>query len=123
MSALHLLLPKPHASLHFSIRIRGFQKFIFRSLWKLYVMRLPIIKHLNEFIKNNDEDYLNEAIQVIEDLADAKGIKDEELEVMGELLSNMYGALEVRKLIADDGMSDKDALNAFMKRVVGSIEK
>lgn len=86
-------------------------------------MRLPIIKQLNEFVKKNDEDYISEAIQVLEDLAEAKGIKDEELEVMGELLSNMYGALEVRKLIEDQGMSDKDALNAFMKRVTGSIEK
>lgn len=59
----------------------------------------------------------------MEDLAEAKGIKDEELEVMGELLSNMYGALEVRKLIEEQGMSDKDALNTFMKRVTGAIEK
>jgi len=86
-------------------------------------MRLPVIKHLNEFVKENDEDYITEAIQVLENLAEAKGIKDEELEVMGELLSNMYGALEVHKLIEDEGMSDKDALNAFMKRVTGSIEK
>ena len=86
-------------------------------------MRLPIIKHLNEFIKENDEDFINEAIQVLEALAEAKGIKDEELEVMGELLSNMYGALEVRKLIEEQDMSDKDALNTFMKRVTGAIEK
>jgi len=86
-------------------------------------MRLPVIKHLNEFVKENDEDYINEAIQVLENLAEAKGIKDEELDVMGELLSNMYGALEVRKLIEEEGMSDKDALNAFMKRVTGSIDK
>jgi hypothetical protein len=86
-------------------------------------MRLPIIKHLNEFVKENDEDYITEAIQVLENLAEAKGIKDEELDVMGELLSNMYGALEVRKLIEEEGMGEKDALNAFMKRVTGSIEK
>ena len=86
-------------------------------------MRLPIIKHLNEFVKENDEDFIHETIQVLEALAEAKGIKDEELEVMGELLSNMYGALEVQKLISEDGMSDKDALNAFMKRVQGAIEK
>lgn len=101
------------------------QKFLFqcRPLYKIRIMRLPIIKHLNEFVKENDADFIEEAIAVIEDLAEAKGIKDEELEVMGELLSNMYGALEVRKLINDEGMSDKDALNAFMKRVTGAIEK
>ena len=84
-------------------------------------MRLPIIKHLNEFVKENDADYIEEAIAVIENLAEAKGIKDEELEVMGELISNMYGALEVQKLINEEGMSDKDALNALMKRVQGAI--
>ena len=86
-------------------------------------MRLPIIKHLNEFVKENDADYIEEAITVLEALAEAKGIKDEELEVMGELLSNMYGALEVRKLIEEQNMADKDALNTFMKRVTGAIEK
>jgi hypothetical protein len=86
-------------------------------------MRLPIIKHLNEFVKDNDEDFIHETIAVLENLAEAKGIKDEELDVMGELLSNMYGALEVRKLIEEQGLSDKDALNTFMKRVTGAIEK
>jgi len=86
-------------------------------------MRLPVIKHLNEFVKKNDEDYITEAIEVLENLAEAKGIKDEELDVMGELLSNMYGALEVRKLVEDEGMDDKEALNAFMKRVTGSVGK
>jgi len=85
-------------------------------------MRLPIIKHLNEFIKENDADYIEEAIAVIENLAEAKGIKDTELEVMGELISNMYGALEVQKLIRQENLSDKDALNSFMKRVQGAIE-
>jgi hypothetical protein len=85
-------------------------------------MRLPIIKHLNEFVKENDADYIEEAIAVIENLAEAKGIKEEELEVMGELISNMYGALEVQKLIKDEGMSDRDALNTFMKRVQGAVK-
>lgn len=85
-------------------------------------MRLPIIKHLNEFIKKNDADFIEEAIAVIEDLAEANGIKDKELDVMGELISNMYGALEVQKLINEEGMSDKDALNTFMKRVQGAVK-
>ena len=83
-------------------------------------MRLPIIKHTLEFIDNNDEDWVNETIELLEHMAEAKGLKDEELEVIGELLSNFYGALEVQKAIKD-GQSQKDAMNAFMKRVVGSI--
>ena len=31
-------------------------------------MKLPVIKHLNTFIENNDEDYLVETIEVLEDL-------------------------------------------------------
>lgn len=86
-------------------------------------MRLPVIKHINEFVKKNDEDYVEEAITFLEDLSELPSLKDEELDVIGELLSNMYGALEVRKMIEEENMSERDALNAFMKRVTGSIEK
>jgi len=80
-------------------------------------MRLPIIKHLSNFIENNDEDYITETLEVFEDLIDARGIKDEELDVIGELMSNMEGALEVQKLIRE-GKTQKEALNEFMKRVM-----
>ena len=80
-------------------------------------MRLPIIKHLSNFIENNDEDYIVETLEVFEDLIDARGIKDEELDVIGELMSNMEGALEVQKLIKQ-GKTQKEALNEFMKRVM-----
>jgi len=84
-------------------------------------MRLPIIKHINEFVKENDADFVEEAIEVLEHLSEAKGIKDEELDVIGELISNMYGALEVQKMIGE-GKPEKEALNDFMKRVMGSID-
>jgi predicted house-cleaning noncanonical NTP pyrophosphatase (MazG superfamily) len=80
-------------------------------------MRLPIIKHVSNFIQNNDEDYIVETLEVFEDLIDARGLKDEELDVIGELMSNMEGALEVQKLIKG-GMTQKEALNDFMKRVM-----
>ena len=85
-------------------------------------MRLPVIKHITEFIEKNDEDYVIEAQELLEDLIGAKGLKDEELIVIGELLSNMSGALEVKKLMKI-GEEKKDALNSFMKRVMGSIDK
>jgi len=83
-------------------------------------MRLPIIKHAVDFIEANDEDWVHETIEFLEHMADAKGIKDEELDVIGELLSNFYGALEVNKDMKT-GTARKDALNNFMKRVTGSI--
>ena len=79
-------------------------------------MRLPIIKHIVQFVEKNDEDFVDETITVLEDLIDARGIKDEELEVVGEILSNLYGALEVAKDIKS-GTPQKEALNNFMKKV------
>ena len=60
-------------------------------------MRLPLIKHTVEFIQTHDEDWVNETIELLEHISEAKGIKDEELEVIGELISNMFGAIEVNK--------------------------
>ena len=83
-------------------------------------MKIPIIKHLVNFVEANDEDYIHETIVVLESLADVPTLKDEELEVIGELISNLYGAIEVNKEITD-GTPKKEALNGFMKRVLGSI--
>ena len=85
-------------------------------------MKLPIIKHLTQFIAENDQDFIVEAIEVLESLCEVSSLKDEELDVLGELISNMYGALEVHKM-TKDGMESKAALNSFMKRVLGSIDK
>ena len=85
-------------------------------------MKLPVIKHLTQFIEENDQDYLVETIEVLEALTEVPSLKDEELDVIGELISNMYGALEVHKMVKD-GTDKKEALNAFMKRVLGSIDK
>lgn len=85
-------------------------------------MKLPVIKHLTQFIEENDQDYLIEAIEVLEALTEVPSLKDEELDVIGELISNMYGALEVNKMILS-GTDKKEALNAFMQRVLGSIDK
>jgi len=83
-------------------------------------MRLPIIKHIVEFIENNDSDYIEETISVLEHLTENPNIKDEEIDVIGELLSNLYGAVEVNEAIIN-GSNQKEALNEFMKRVQGSI--
>ncbi len=85
-------------------------------------MKLPVIKHLTQFIEDNDQDYLVETIEVLENLTELESLKDEELDVIGELISNLYGALEVNKMIRE-GKDKKTALNDFMKRVLGSIDK
>ena len=84
-------------------------------------MKLPVIKHLTNFIQENDQDYILETIETLEALTEVPSLKDEELDVIGELISNMYGAVEVDKMIKE-GTPKKEALNAFMKRVLGSID-
>lgn len=85
-------------------------------------MRLPIIKHVLGFIDENDEDYVVESIALLESMTEISNLKDEELDVMGELLSNLYGTLEVHKMIKE-GMDKKEAMNTFMRRVTGSIDQ
>jgi len=85
-------------------------------------MRLPIIKRLTDFVEERDADYLWETIETLEDLTELSSLKDEELDVIGELLSNLYGALEVQKEM-DTGKSRKEAMNDFMGRVMGSIDQ
>jgi hypothetical protein len=85
-------------------------------------MKLPVIKHLTSFIDENDEDYLIETIETLEALTEVPSLKDEELDVIGELISNMYGAIEVQKMIKQ-GTPKKEALNSFMSRVLGAIDQ
>ena len=85
-------------------------------------MKLPLIKHMVQFIEENDEDYVEETLEVLEHLCDFSGIKEEEIDVLGEMISNLYGAIEVRKEMKS-GVIKKEALNNFMKRVQGSIDQ
>ena len=85
-------------------------------------MNLPVIKQLTQFVEENDVDYLLETVDVLESITEVASLKDEELDVIGELISNIYGAIEVHKMIKD-GQDKKTAINDFMKRVLGSIDK
>ena len=85
-------------------------------------MKLPVIKHITNFIEENDQDYVLETIETLEALTEAPSFKDEELDIIGELISNLYGAVEVDKMIKE-GTPKKEALNSFMKRVLGSIDQ
>ncbi len=85
-------------------------------------MRLPIIKRITDFIEEKDEDFVEETIETLEMLTEVSSLKDEELDVLGEVLSNLFGALEVQKEI-QSGKTKKEALNAFMSRVMSSIDQ
>ena len=85
-------------------------------------MKLPVIKHVLGFVETHDQDWVVETIELLEYMTELPSIKDEELDVIGELLSNFYGALEVHQAI-QEGTPAKEALNQFMGRVLGSIDK
>ena len=77
-------------------------------------MKLPIIRNI---LNNNTDLEIESTLNVLENLIDARGLKEEDLDTIGEVLSNLEGALEVTKLI-NEGSTQKDALNSFMKRVI-----
>lgn len=85
-------------------------------------MKLPVIKNLIEYTEKNKIEDLETAASVLEHLAEARGLKENEEEVIGELLSNIFGAIEVNSSIKQ-GTDKKTALNEFMKRVIGSVDK
>lgn len=85
-------------------------------------MRLPVIKHISNNILQEGVAKTQHAIEVLENLAESSAIKDNELDVIGELISNMYGAIDVANEVAN-GTPQKEALNGFMKRVLGSIDR
>ena len=72
-------------------------------------------------IRDSDEDFVLETITTLENLIDLESLTDDEIDVLGELLSNFSGAIEVHKDMKN-GLNKKDALNTFMKRVLGSID-
>jgi hypothetical protein len=82
-------------------------------------MKLPVIKQIQ---RSSSVEEIETAIKVLENTSEAATLKDEELDVIGELISNMCGALEVHQLILE-GLSEKDALNSFMKKVMTSIDR
>ncbi|SDR67397.1 hypothetical protein [Gramella sp. MAR_2010_147] len=82
-------------------------------------MKLPVIRHLQ---KNNEVEKLESTIEVLENFTEHRSVSEEEMDVIGELLTNLCGAVEVHKMI-EDGVPERDAANNFVKKVLGSIDK
>lgn len=82
-------------------------------------MKLPIIKHLQ---KGNDRLSIEKTIEVLESFSEHRSITEEEMDVVGELITNLCGALEVHDMIAN-GMPERDAANSFAQKVLGSIDR
>ncbi len=82
-------------------------------------MKLPVYKNL---AKSVSAEAMENALEVLEIYADSPAVKEEERDAIGEIISNICGAMEMKSLI-DSGMSERDAANHFMQRVLSSIDK
>lgn len=82
-------------------------------------MKLPVIRHLQ---KNNEQKKLEHTVDVLESFTEHRSVTDEDMDVIGELITNICGAIEVHKMVAD-GVPERDAANNFVKKVMGSIDK
>ncbi|MBG43706.1 MAG: hypothetical protein CL530_07035 [Aequorivita sp.] len=82
-------------------------------------MKLPVIRHIQ---RNNSTIQIENCIEVLESYSEYNRITEEEMDIIGELITNLCGAVEVHKMI-DDGMPERDAANAFAQKVLGSIDR
>ena len=82
-------------------------------------MKLPVIRQIQ---RANTQEQIEAAVAVLESICESPSVKEEELDVIGELISNCCGALEVKERIAA-GAEEKDALNGFMQQVMGAIDR
>lgn len=82
-------------------------------------MKLPIIRQLYQ---NCTEEQLDATLEVLEKFTEFRGVSDEGLDVAGELITNICGAQEVHAQVKA-GASEKDALNGFAQKVMGSIDR
>ena len=62
-------------------------------------MKLPVIRSLTNYIEEHDKQAVLSSIEVLEHLSQSRGLSDEELDVIGELISNMCGSLEVDNMV------------------------
>lgn len=81
-------------------------------------MKLPIIRKLYQAAP---AEKLQATVDVLEAFCEMN-VKEEEIDVAGELITNLCGAIEVHGLV-NGGMKESDALNTFSKKVLGSIDR
>ncbi|MDO5511049.1 MAG: hypothetical protein Q4F57_10160 [Weeksellaceae bacterium] len=82
-------------------------------------MKIPIIRHLYQ---SQPAENLQAALEVLESFTESRGTTENDINVAGELITNICGALEVHEQVAN-GSTERDALNAFAQRVVGAIDQ
>lgn len=81
-------------------------------------MKSTIIRH---FQKGATKEQLETTLEVLEHFTEHRSVTDEEMDVVGELITNICGAIEVHDNV-DSGASGVEAANAFAQKVMGSID-
>lgn len=82
-------------------------------------MKIPVIR---QFVRAHSAEDIEKAVEILESFSEFRGVSEEELNVTGELITNLLGAMEVHNSIAN-GMIERDALNGFSQKVLGSIDQ
>lgn len=82
-------------------------------------MKIPVIR---QFFQNSTPEQLEATLAVLESFCEFRGVHDAEIDVAGEMITNICGALEVHEKVSQ-GAQEKDALNEFAQRVMGSIDR
>ena len=67
-------------------------------------MKLPIIR---QFYQNQTPENLEKTLEVLESFSEFRGTTEEDLNVVGELITDICGALEVHAKVKN-GMSEKE---------------
>jgi hypothetical protein len=78
-------------------------------------MKLPVIKHLTQFIEDNDQKFSRNHWG-LRSFNWSSILKDEELDVIGELISNMYGIFEVHKMVRKKEKNKKNSFKWFYQK-------
>ena len=81
-------------------------------------MKLSIIRHLQ---KGTTPQQLETTLEVLEHFSEHRAVTEDEMDVVGELITNICGALEVHANI-EQGMTGVEAANTFAQKVMGSID-
>lgn len=82
-------------------------------------MKIPVIR---QFFQNSSPEQLEATLEVLEAFSEFRGVNETEVDVAGELITNICGALEVHQMVKE-GAAEKDALNAFGQKVMSSIDR
>jgi len=82
-------------------------------------MKIPVIRQL---FQTTTPAQLETTLEVLEAFCEFRGVSEHEVDVAGEMITNICGALEVHQMVSK-GAVEKDALNAFGQKVMGSIDR